>query len=302
MKWIGCRKKVILVSFMTAAGSEAFVMTGSRTKSTALFSSSKSRRSFVQQSIRLLGGAGVGVANVALADEPAGFDVDNFLKTGAVAMPMGVSGQAGKGKPELGVVLRDGSEVSRDARTGDVLAEILVRSGSNADELVPVLAGFSSPWSLQSTDTVECRDSNTGDGAFLALSPSIPTTTSTSLKDVSPSFLMETLFSPTGRFSFYGEPTNVKVKKNIIMDNNDDVRILEITFSTLSQSTQTEIPRNAIVAFTIPKGTQQAVMLVASSNASRWKKGSETTLRNVISTFRAIPAPPTNLKVRAKTT
>ena len=214
---------------------------------------------------------------------------------------VGVSGQAGKGKPELGVVLRDGSEVSRDTRTGDVLAEILVKSGTNADEVVPVLAGFSSPWSLQSADTVECRDSKTGDGAFLALSPTIPSATTTLLKDVSPSFLLETVFSPTGRFSFYGEPTNVKVKKNISLDD-EDVRILEITFSTLSQSTQTEIPRNAIVAVTIPKGTQQAVMLVASSNASRWKKGSETTLRNVVSTFRAVPAPPTNLKVRAKST
>ncbi len=214
---------------------------------------------------------------------------------------VGVSGQAGKGKPELGVVLRDGSEVSRDTRTGDVVAEILVRSNVDGGEIVPVLAGFSSPWSLQSADTVECRDSKTGDGAFLALSPTIPSKTS-SLKDISPSFLLETVFSPTGRFSFYGEPTNVKVKKNTSSNDDDTIRILEITFSTLSQSTQTEIPRNAIVAVTIPKGTQQAVMLVASSNASRWKKGSETTLRNVVSTFRAVPAPPTNLKVRAKST
>lgn len=70
------------------SGSQGFVMPGpsqTRTKSSALFSS-KSRRSFVHQSILLLGGAR---ANVALADEPAGFDVDNFLKTGAVSMPMG---------------------------------------------------------------------------------------------------------------------------------------------------------------------------------------------------------------------
>jgi hypothetical protein len=32
-------------------------------------------------------------------------DVDDFLRTGGVAMPMGVSGQAGKGKPETGVFL-----------------------------------------------------------------------------------------------------------------------------------------------------------------------------------------------------
>jgi hypothetical protein len=33
-------------------------------------------------------------------------DVDDFLRTGGVAMPMGVSGQAGKSKPETGVFLR----------------------------------------------------------------------------------------------------------------------------------------------------------------------------------------------------
>ena len=87
MKSVNCWNKVFLISIMSV---EAFVMTGPRTmtKSSALFSSSESRRSFVQQSILLIGGVGAG-ANVALADEPAGFDVDNFLKTGAVAMPMG---------------------------------------------------------------------------------------------------------------------------------------------------------------------------------------------------------------------
>ena len=33
-------------------------------------------------------------------------DTDEFLRTGGVAMPMGVSGQAGKYKPETGVFLR----------------------------------------------------------------------------------------------------------------------------------------------------------------------------------------------------
>lgn len=34
------------------------------------------------------------------------FDVDAFLKSGGVAMPMGVSGQGGKMRPATGVVLR----------------------------------------------------------------------------------------------------------------------------------------------------------------------------------------------------
>jgi len=38
-----------------------------------------------------------------LADE---MNVEDFLKKGGVSMPMGVSGQAGKMRPETGVVLR----------------------------------------------------------------------------------------------------------------------------------------------------------------------------------------------------
>lgn len=46
-----------------------------------------------------------------------------------------------------GVVLLDGSEVSRDGRSGDVFAEILVK-GRGSDDLMPVVATFSSPWPL----------------------------------------------------------------------------------------------------------------------------------------------------------
>jgi len=73
----------------------------------------------------------------------ADIDTEDFLKTGMVSMPMGVSGQAGKAKPRTGVVIREGSDPSRDDRTGNVLAEILVGKGS---EPTPVLATFSSPW------------------------------------------------------------------------------------------------------------------------------------------------------------
>ena len=55
-------------------------------------------------------------------DTPNAIDVDSFSRTGMVAQPMGVSGQAGKSKPETGVVLREGSEVSRDSRSGDGFA------------------------------------------------------------------------------------------------------------------------------------------------------------------------------------
>lgn len=227
----------------------------------------------------------------ALAVE-GGVDVDSFLQSGMVSMPMGVSGQAGKSKPETGVVLRDGSELSRDSRTGDVLAEIVVNSPEGK---AAVLASFSSPWSLAkgSVFDVECRDSSTGDGAFLSVTGDVG---GKSIDDMANKFVLDSLLAPTGRFSFYGQPTDVKVISSKV---EGGYKIMDLSFSTISQATQSEIPRKARLAVTIPSGTSQAVMLVASASAIRWKKGSDKTIASVVDTFRAIPAP-SGLKARGK--
>ena len=83
---------------------------------------------------------------VADTGSGGGLDVPDFLRTGQVAMPMGVAGQAGKSRPETGVTLRDGSDVSRNPKTGDVLAEIVVRDKDQAAAVV--VASYSSPWPL----------------------------------------------------------------------------------------------------------------------------------------------------------
>ncbi|KAL7581790.1 hypothetical protein ACA910_022320 [Epithemia clementina (nom. ined.)] len=228
------------------------------------------------------------------------FDVDSFLRTGLVAQPMGVSGQTGKSRPETGVILRDGSEVFRDPRSGNVVAEIILKGETSSIARVPIFASYESPWPL-ATGTVfdvECRDPATGDGAFLAV------TKETGGKDVAQlpdSFFVDDLFASTGRFSFYGQPTDIKVKQSKVLQLNDKVyRTLDLSFSTLSQSTQAEIPRRARMIATIPDGTKQAVMLVASASASRWKKGSEQEIASVIDSFRATTAPQTSLKIRGK--
>jgi len=59
----------------------------------------------------MVGGAGWALVQqeAALADAPPDggmpdrFDVDSYLKSGYVQNPMGVSGQAGKSRPETGV-------------------------------------------------------------------------------------------------------------------------------------------------------------------------------------------------------
>lgn len=238
--------------------------------------------------------AAIAVISSGIVPQSARADVDteDFLKTGMVSMPMGVSGQAGKAKPVTGVVLREGSDVSRDGRTGAVLAEILL--GKSSDP-IPVLATFSSPWPLAKGGLfdVECRDASTGDGAFLTVAPA----KGKSISDFPKSFFTDSLFSSTGRFSFYGSPTDIKVKKS---DIDGSYRFLEIGFSNLSQSTNAEIPRTALVAATIPEGTDNVVMLVGSATSNRWKRGAEKSVRDTVGSFKATLAPTSGMKVRAK--
>lgn len=247
-----------------------------------------SRRDFISKTAIVIGSGVISVPRIARAD----VDTDNFLKSGQVSMPMGVSGQAGKAKPVTGVVLRDGSEVSRNDRNGSVLSEILL--GKSSDP-TPVLATFSSPWPLAKGGLfdVECRDSKTGDGAFLTVVPG----KGESVSDLPKTFFTESLFSPTGRFSFYGSPTDIKVKKS---DVDGSYRYLEIVFSNLSQSTNAEIPRTALVAATIPSGTDNVVMLVGSATSNRWKRGSEKDVRETVGSFKATLAPTSGMKVKAK--
>jgi len=88
------------------------------------------------------------------------------------------------------------------------------------------------------------------------------------------------------------------VKKSETVDNK---RIVTFSFSNLSQSTNAEIPRNAIMVASIPEGLDQAVMLVGSSNSNRWKsKGAEAAVTSTIESFNASLSPKTSMKVRAK--
>lgn len=254
-----------------------------------------SRRGMLQSTAAAILAINSGTILEASAADPDSMNVDDFLKSGFVSQPMGVSGQAGKSKPETGVVLREGNDVARDSRSGTVSAEILV--GPSSDPTA-VLTSFKSPWPL-ATGTVfdvECRDAGTGDGAFLAVTKG---TKGKALGDLPNSFFLDQVTKSTGRFSFYGEPTDVKVKKSTL---SDDYRFVELSFSTLSQSTMTEIPRKAIIASTIVPGTENAVMLIGSATASRWKKGAGDSVTKTVESFRAVAAPKSSMKLRAKQT
>jgi hypothetical protein len=289
---------VLSVLLLSSPGVSAFspsVKSTSTTTTTCLNESSSNRRSFFSNTIGATFGA---AAALTIGSQPSvaegDFDVDNFLKSGQVSMPMGVSGQAGKSRPETGIVFRDGSDLTRNSKTGDVLTEILLNA--NSDDPTAVITTFASPWPLAkgSVYDIECRNPDTGDSAFLSISDKA---NGKSVSELPSTFFTNKLFASTGRFSFYGPPTDIKVKKSYMEGNN---RIIELGFSILSQSTGTEIPRNAIIAATIPEGTDEAVMLVGSSTSTRWRKGTEAAVRKTVDTFKAIPAPKSAMKVRAK--
>jgi len=234
-------------------------------------------------------------ANADAAAIQDSLDTNEFLRTGIDSGGiMGVSSQAGKSRPQTGVVFRDGTDVLQ-GKSGDVSAELL--TGTKAQPTA-VLVSFNAPYKLEtgSVFDVECRDGKTGDGAFLAVTES---TNGKSLEELPSSFFLSRLFDPTGRFSFYGPPTDVKVKKSTILDGGNR-RLIELTFSNLSQSTNAEIPRNALLVATIPNSTNNAIMLVVSSNANRWKKGAQTRALEIANSFNAIQAPKTNMKLRVK--
>jgi hypothetical protein len=264
----------------------------------------ETRREAFDQTSRLaaavLSGFGtVGVSKIfpALAESSTAqetLDVSNFLRTGVdLGGNMGVSSQAGKSRPQTGVVFRDGYDVAQDPRTGAVTAEIL--TGRKNDPKA-ILISFVSKWKLEtgSVFDVETRDAATGDGAFLAVTKP---TSGIKLEDLQSSFFVERLFDPTGRFSFYGPPTDIRIRNSKI---EGVYRFIEFSFSNLSQSTNAEIPRRGVLVATIPEGTDNAVMLVGSAMASRWKKGSDADIERTIQSFRAVVAPPTKLKLRPK--
>mmetsp|Transcript_6124 Transcript_6124/g.17224 ORF Transcript_6124/g.17224 Transcript_6124/m.17224 type:complete len:319 (+) Transcript_6124:42-998(+) len=268
--------------------------------------SAHTRRDFVSQAAATWMTATVAATTLTSSPQPAlaaaaamqdSLDIDNFLRTGVDAGGnMGVSSQAGKSRPQTGVVFRDGSDVSQDRATGAVAAELLTGTKTQPNL---VLTTFNSPhYKLERGPVfdVECRDGKTGDGVFMAVSKSVDGKSLTSLPDA---FFLERLFDPTGRFSFYGPPTDIKVKKRTTL--SDSKIQLELSFSNLSQSTNAEIPRKALLVATLPQGTDNAVMLVGSATANRWnKQGSDALIRETIDSFQAVPAPRSNLKLRAK--
>jgi hypothetical protein len=173
------------------------------------------------------------------------------------------------------------------------LAEIVLADVKG--ERMAVLTSFTSLWPLATGSffDIECRNKQ-GDSAFVAVTTNV---NGQSIENIKDSFFLENLLAPTGRFSFYGQPTDVKIKKS---EQKGGYRVIDLSFATLSQATQTEIPRKARLVATVPAGSSQAVMLVGSASTSRWNNGAGDNVLSTADSFRAVAAPQTLLKLRRK--
>ena len=157
------RRTIAFIVVIVAAVSICRSVDGLSTNpsSSSSSSSSSSRRHVIESLLGgvstaavVLGGGNI-IDNTNMIAQAGEMDVDSFLQSGGVAMPMGVSGQAGKSKPITNIIFReDGIDISRNSKTGTVIAEILVQKAGtkqeeyNDENLMSVITSFSAPYPL----------------------------------------------------------------------------------------------------------------------------------------------------------
>ena len=208
-------------------------------------------------------------AKVALADENIG-PASNFNRL-----------QTGKPRPETGCILLEEVQASGNAKAPTISAELVVTGG------VAATVVFDSPWPLARGMyyDVEAR-SQDGDSAYVHVR-TLPT--DKDVMAVKASYLTSSVFNTYGRWSTYGQPTDIKVLSDV---SKGSVRYMDVAFSVLSQAGP-ESPRKAVIAALQPKGSGDAVMLVSSATTSRWKKGAEAGARQAADSFRVVRTRPT---------
>lgn len=178
---------------------------------------------------------------------------------------------------------------SREPMTGNTLGEVFLKGTDQEKKNVPILFSFVSPWPLQTgalSFDIGCRDPSTGDGVFVAVSP----TGVSSNEELCDSTITKTLSGPSRIFSLLGPAQGVKILKSSSMNvDGNTYRVWDVEFYTLSQSRQTELPYRARVVATVPPGTNQAILLVGYSTSLRWRT-IERTISRILRTFEVAPS------------
>jgi hypothetical protein len=201
----------------------------------------------------------------------------------ATAFEGGVGG-LGKTKPETGCRLFE--ETSRPVQNerGIITAEIRTVTGNR-----PILVEFQTPWPLLSTSGgLEARDLTSSESAFVQVLPAPRGGDWRGNRKVFQHLLLDSVFASTGKFGAYGTPSDVRVKTNDVGADSG----YTVTFTTLTPAMR-ESEREAYIKPQEVDGT--LVLLVVGTTRARFPSH-ETTFQKVVSSFRAVAGPESNLR------
>lgn len=200
-------------------------------------------------------------------------------------------GGLGKTKPNTGVIFRDVSlSAPLVGSNGLVTSEIIAPDDSNS----PIIVSFKAPWPILKTAGIESRDLSNPESAFVQVSECPKGVTSSDMLPTS--FFKQSIFSQSGKYGMYGEPTDVRIKKYSSPDDSKSIpAIYSAKFSTLTPAMR-ESERSALISAKIIDNN--VYMLVTGTSVPRFKS-KEKTLIEVAESFRAITAPKSSLKSSA---
>mmetsp|Transcript_14308 Transcript_14308/g.25495 ORF Transcript_14308/g.25495 Transcript_14308/m.25495 type:complete len:379 (+) Transcript_14308:49-1185(+) len=204
---------------------------------------------------------------------------------------LGAGTISSRSRPVTGVILLEEVKESGEKNSPTVTAEMVLDGGVIGNIEFQSQPGF--PVNRGMFYDVEVKQQNKDSSAFVHVAR-LPE--GKALADVPDSFFTDNIFSTVGRYGAYGAPSSMTINKK--SKKADDLRLLEVSFSTLSPS-QREVERRCLISVLQPKGSQNAVMLVAGTSAFTWAQ-LEPTLRKMASSLKVASVRPTALKRTGK--
>ncbi len=199
-------------------------------------------------------------------------------------------GGLGKTKPQTGVVFAypELAEVAIQELSipGDVNAELLT-----PDEGTPVFLSFYAPWPMLKSQGIESRDLANAESSFVQVA-TIPD----GYKEgdvLKKQFFIDSIFGQTGKYGAYGTPTDVKISKVPLGENEKrNSTLYQATFVTLTPAMRESDRKVYISTKVIGNGV---FMLVTGTTLPRFK-GQEKTLRKVADSFECVEAPKSSFR------
>jgi len=191
--------------------------------------------------------------------------------------------QVGWGEKKAAGIKWDGGFANPlGSQPDDFLFEVVNGNGT------PVVLSFQKPkkWKVSTNAGITIQDYISADSGFILVAP-LPEGKS-DIAGVDPSYMLDKVFDIRGRYGTYGKVDSMTVTlEKTVEEGGRKYKYIDFKFTTLSPGSR-EIDRNGCIKVAAVDGDM--VMLIASSNANRWKKQKEV-IASTITTFSAAPAP-----------